>query len=95
MPLWGGCKQACESSVIRTFVQEGEGWHSTEPTWLAPLRRVKTELQHIGITEEEGTTEKGRNWCELTARSPGLNSLSWSPDFHQDNQGVFGKQCNE
>ena len=52
-------------------------------------------LQHTGNTGDEGTTQKGDNQCELTAWSPGLKSLNWPPDFHQDNQGVFGKQHNE
>lgn len=58
-----------------------------------PTRRVKAELQHIGVTAEGGTTQDGR--CELTVCSSRLNSLSLSLDFHQDSQGVFGKQCNE
>lgn len=101
MPLWRGCRQACESNGIKTF-RQGEVRHFNRAHLVRSLalqpgdsRRVKTELQHIRITGEELTAEKGRNWYEFTACGPGLNSLSWPPDFHQDSQGVFGKQCNE
>lgn len=63
MPLWGGCRQAYESNEIRTFgARMRAGWHSTAPTWSVSLpglqpgnpRRVKMQLQHIGVTAKEG-----------------------------------------
>lgn len=101
MPLCGGCNQACESSGVRTFGARTGGLAFNSPHLVgflalgAKLAIPGGLKQNFSIQLRREELQSREGSCELTDSSSGLNSFSSSLDFHQDSQGVFGKQCDE